>query len=283
MDLQQIPLVAAAVEADAPLGIADELELSRLQLEVVHIELLVHTAGVEQELVGGDGEERPGQLPDPIHVKVLQILAGQDHGGLFLPYPLKAVADVFDGGQVAQPDIKLVQPRRGIALGKQLVAEIGQHIEQQGVFHIPAGLEEPLDAEDQKAGGGDVGVAVEELALRAPAHGVETQQDLLQPFPWVEGILLAVIVSVRLLDHVIEIGEDWIIPGRQGLEVGIVVHAPLDVQPPQHQLNGINMLVCKILIGPEEVLEERDMLAEPGLLAECSGSIRVIPLAAVVP
>ena len=50
VDLQQIPLVAAAVEADAPLGITDELELSRLQLEVVHIELLVHTAGVEQEL-----------------------------------------------------------------------------------------------------------------------------------------------------------------------------------------------------------------------------------------
>ena len=86
-------------------------------------------------------------------------------------------------------------------------------------------------------------MAVEELALRAPAHGVETQQDLLQQFPWVEGILLAVIISVRLLDHVIEVGEDWIIPGRQGLEVGIVVHAPFGVQPPQHQLNGINMPV----------------------------------------
>lgn len=78
VDLQQIPLVAAAVEADAPLGITDELELSRLQLEVVHIELLVHTAGVEQELVGGDGKQRPGQLPDPIYVEVLQILAGQN-------------------------------------------------------------------------------------------------------------------------------------------------------------------------------------------------------------
>lgn len=59
MDLQQIPLVTALVEADAPLGIADEFELSRLQLEVVHIELLVHAACVEQELVGGDGEQGP--------------------------------------------------------------------------------------------------------------------------------------------------------------------------------------------------------------------------------
>ena len=48
VDLQQIPLVAAAVEADAPLGIADELELGRLQLEVVHVELLVHAAGVNR-------------------------------------------------------------------------------------------------------------------------------------------------------------------------------------------------------------------------------------------
>ena len=47
MDLQQIPLVAATVEADAPLRIADELELGRLQLDVVNVEFLVHAAGVE--------------------------------------------------------------------------------------------------------------------------------------------------------------------------------------------------------------------------------------------
>ena len=60
MDLQQIPFITAAVEADAPLGIADELELGRLQLEVVHVELPVHAAGIEQELVGGNSKQRPG-------------------------------------------------------------------------------------------------------------------------------------------------------------------------------------------------------------------------------
>lgn len=74
MDLQQIPFIAAAVEADAPLGVADKLELGRFQLEVVHVELLVHAAGVEQELVGGDGEQGPGQLPDTGLIEVLQIL-----------------------------------------------------------------------------------------------------------------------------------------------------------------------------------------------------------------
>ena len=80
VDLQQIPFVAALIQADAPLGVSDELELRRLQLEVVHVEPSIYTAGIEQELVGGDGEQRPGQFPDALYIKVLQILRGQDHG-----------------------------------------------------------------------------------------------------------------------------------------------------------------------------------------------------------
>ena len=64
-------LIAALIEADAPLGVADQLKFGLLQLEVVHIEPLIHTAGVEEELVGGDGEERPGQLPARIIIKFL--------------------------------------------------------------------------------------------------------------------------------------------------------------------------------------------------------------------
>ena len=64
MDLQQIPLIAALIEADAPLGIADQLKFRGFQLKILHIKPLIHTAGVEQELVGWDSEEGPGQLPD---------------------------------------------------------------------------------------------------------------------------------------------------------------------------------------------------------------------------
>ena len=70
MNLQQIPLVAALVEAYAPLGVADQLKFRRLQLEVLHVELLIHAAGVEQELVGGDGEQGPGQFPDARLVEI---------------------------------------------------------------------------------------------------------------------------------------------------------------------------------------------------------------------
>ena len=47
VDLQQIPFVAAFIQADAPLGVSDELELRRLQLEVVHVEPPVNTTGIE--------------------------------------------------------------------------------------------------------------------------------------------------------------------------------------------------------------------------------------------
>ena len=115
VDLQQIPLVAAAVEADAPLGITDELELSRLQLEVVHVELPVHLTAVEEKLMGGDGKQGAGQLPHALDVEILQVLRCQDQGGIALSHPLEAVADVLDGGQVGQPEVELVQGGHGVA------------------------------------------------------------------------------------------------------------------------------------------------------------------------
>lgn len=62
--MQQIPLVAAAVQAGAPFRVADELELGLLQLEGIAERFWLQLARVEQELVGGDGEQGFGQLPD---------------------------------------------------------------------------------------------------------------------------------------------------------------------------------------------------------------------------
>ena len=78
VDLQEVPLIAAFEEAYAVLRAADEFKLGFLQLEVVHIKPPVHAAGVEQELVGGDGKEGPGHLSDAGGVEVLQILGGHD-------------------------------------------------------------------------------------------------------------------------------------------------------------------------------------------------------------
>ena len=59
---QVVPFIAAFVEADPPLGLANQLILFRFQLKEVHVEPFINGACVEQELVGGDGEQGPGQL-----------------------------------------------------------------------------------------------------------------------------------------------------------------------------------------------------------------------------
>ena len=75
--------------------------------------------------MGGDGEQGPGELPDAVHVKVLQVLGRQDQRGLLLPHPLQGVADVLDGSDVGQPDIQLVQGGHRIAHSEELIAEKG--------------------------------------------------------------------------------------------------------------------------------------------------------------
>ena len=62
---QVVPLGAAPIEADSGLARLDQLVFGFLQLEGVHEIPLVDGPGVEQELVGGDGEERFGHLGHP--------------------------------------------------------------------------------------------------------------------------------------------------------------------------------------------------------------------------
>ena len=89
---------------------------------------------------------RAGQLPHALDIEILQILTGQNQCGIALSHPLEAVADVLDGGQVGQPEVELVQGGYGVAFGKELVAEVGQQVEQQGVLDRGVGMNQILDA-----------------------------------------------------------------------------------------------------------------------------------------
>ena len=64
MDLQQIPLVAAAIQAGAPFRVTDELKLGLFQLEGVAERFWLQLARVEQKLVCRDTEQGLGQLSD---------------------------------------------------------------------------------------------------------------------------------------------------------------------------------------------------------------------------
>ena len=119
-------------------------------------------------------------------------------------------------------------------------------------------------------------MAVEKLALGAPADGVEAQQDLLQQFRRVERVLLLLVVPVGVLNDVIQVGEDGKVRVLHGGEVRAVIQPPPGVEPLQHQLDGVDVPVREVLIGAECVLEEGDVLGQPGVLTEGGGGLGIV-------
>ena len=64
------------------MGLADEFVFRGVQLEIFCIKAAVYIAGIEEELMGGDGEEGAGELGHAWEVEVLQILGCQEEGGV---------------------------------------------------------------------------------------------------------------------------------------------------------------------------------------------------------
>ena len=118
VDVQQVAVRTGFEQADTVIGGTDQVVLGTFQLQVVHVELLVHLAAMEEKLVGGDGKQGAGQLPHALDIEILQVLRRQDQGGIALAHPLEAVTDVLNGGQVGQPEVELVQGGYGVAFGK---------------------------------------------------------------------------------------------------------------------------------------------------------------------
>ena len=215
--------------------------------------------------MGRDAEQGLGHLPDALLVEVLQVLAGQKHGGLLFAHPLETVADVLDGSGIGQPDIQLVQGGHGISLGEELVGHIGQHIEEHGIADISRRTEHPLHTEDQEAAGGNVRVSVEELGIGALAHGVQPQQHLLQKFLCVERVTAGIVRVKLLLHQVVEVGEDGVVLRAHLRKVGVLGDAELLVQLGEHDFDGVDVGIAEILVGSEEVFQEGDVLSQHGI------------------
>ena len=62
--MEKIALVTAAVQTDASIGVIDQLVFRVLQLEGVAERFWLQLSWIEQELVGRDGEQGLGQLPN---------------------------------------------------------------------------------------------------------------------------------------------------------------------------------------------------------------------------
>ena len=108
-------------------------------------------------------------------------------------------------------------------------------------------------------------MAAEQPAFRPHAHGPEAQEKFLEQLLRVQRPGFLLIVPVGVLDHGVKVGEDGVVLRAEGGEIRIIADPPSAVQPLQHQLYGVDLRLGEVLVCPEEVLEEGDVLAEPAV------------------
>ena len=124
---------------------------------------------------------------------------------------------------------------------------------------------------------------VEELGVSTLAHGVQPQQHLLQELLGVELVTVGIVGLEFLLNEIVEVGENGIVLRAHPVEVGALGDAELAIQLGQHDLDGVDVGVAEILVGPEKVLEEGDMLRQKGAFAKGLRRIGGIGVSAVIP
>ena len=112
---------------------------------------------------------------------------------------------------------------------------------------------------------------------------MEAQQQVPEHLPGVElEFRLLLIVLIGRLDDIVQVVEDGIV-GRSHLrEVRLVGNSPALVQPLDHQLQGVDVRRVEVLIDPEDVPQEGDVLGQEGPV-KGRGLLRVIRIAPVVP
>ena len=101
-DLEQIPLVTAAIKASTLRAETNQLILIRLYHERLFIVLGVDVAGIEKEVVSRDGEQGLCELLDVGQQEVLDVLRSENHGAFLFAHTLHGIADIFDGCTVTQ-------------------------------------------------------------------------------------------------------------------------------------------------------------------------------------
>ena len=124
---------------------------------------------------------------------------------------------------------------------------------------------------------------IEELCVRTLAHRVQSQQDFLQELLRIEQMGVGIVAFEFFFDQVIEVGEDWVVLRSHTAEVGSLCDAPFRVELGYHDLNGVDMGITEILIGPEEVLEKGYMLRQQSAFAEGFRRCRIVRVTAVIP
>ena len=103
-------------------------------------------------------------------------------------------------------------------------------------------------------------MSVEEFALRTHTYGIESQQNTLQHLGSIKLTFTLIKRLIFRFHERIQVRQDRVIVGSQSSEVRLICDVPFGIQLLEHDLDHINLPVCKIFIGPEEIFEKTDML-----------------------
>ena len=103
-------------------------------------------------------------------------------------------------------------------------------------------------------------MSVKILGLRTHTHGVDAEAHLLENFFRVQVLSLLIVAVEFFLAQLIEILHNGKVRGALGAVIGGIGNSEPSVQLGQQNLNGINLRVVEILVGPEEIFQERNVL-----------------------
>jgi len=109
---------------------------------------------------------------------------------------------------------------------------------------------------------------------------VQPQQDILQKLCGIELATVLVKGFVFFLNQPIQVGQNGIVLGGQPVKLGAVADAELGIQLLQHDFDGVDLPVRKVLVGSEKILEKGNVLTE--LTADAKGLRRILVLRATV-
>ena len=150
MDGKVIPLISALIQADTTLRELDQVVLRFLQLQGIHIKLLIDVPGIEQKSMCWDGEQGLRQFLDAFDVEVLKVLGTEYDRRFLLTHTLHKVTDIFNSGEVCQEQIEFINPGCRMPFCQKLITHIGQDVKEQSILHIPTGLQQSFYAKHDK-------------------------------------------------------------------------------------------------------------------------------------
>ena len=181
-----------------PLTAVDQIILRRLHLQGIHVVFGIYLSRIEQELVGRNGKQGLGHFPDVGKQEVLNILGGKNHGGLLLPDTFHVVADVLNGHRAVQEQVQFVQSSHTVSNAEKLVGHVGQNIELNGAAELLVQIHNALYPKHQEHIILDIGMPIEEPALRTDTDGIQPQTDITQSLLGIEELVLLVIAVIFL-------------------------------------------------------------------------------------